>query len=154
MKCSRRPSLQGIKTTQDVHELRHHLKFLCGDFLTAERLSRDNSVTSAQCKLCSAPVETITHVLSECRATSEVREALLPELLNTVLKVNPQSHILGAPRSPEIFTQFLLDCTSLNLPASHRIAAHHPQVTDVFQISRNWCYRISKLRNRLLCLRK
>ena len=143
------PALQNITSTQDVQKLRYHLKFLCGDFLTAERLSRDNN-TSPQCKLCLTAVETTAHVLTKCRATSEVQRDLIPTLLNTIQDIDPHNHILLSPIPTEYLTQFLLDCTSPNLPEPYRIPAHNPCVGDIFKITRNWCYRSSKLRSRLL----
>ena len=142
-------ALQNVTSTQDVQKLRYHLKFLSGDFLTAERLARDNN-SSSQCKLCQAAVETTAHALTECRATSEVHRDLIPTLLNTVQDIEPNNHLLLSPLPSEHLTQFLLDCTSLNLPDPYRIPAHNPRVGEIFRISRNWCYRTSKLRSRLL----
>ena len=71
------PALQNIKTTQDSLKLRAHLKFLTGDYLTAERLSIDQG-TNPKCRLCSAPCESTEHILTQCRATSDIYERLLP----------------------------------------------------------------------------
>ena len=81
------PALHNIYTTQDVKKLRLHLKFLTGDILTNERLSIDQPTLSPACYLCDAPVESIEHVLVVCRATSEVRNRLIKELMNVVASV-------------------------------------------------------------------
>ena len=143
------PALLSISNVQEVRKLRHHLKFLSGDFLTAERLAIDNG-TSPQCKLCLAPVENTAHVLTKCRATSDIHSRMLPELLNTVLQVQANCALIQSTGHSHFLTQFILDCTSLNLPASHRIAAHNPGAGKVFAVARNWCYAISRERARLL----
>ena len=142
------PVRLNINTSQDALKLRHHLKFLCGDYLTSERLSLDQGL-SPHCKLCLAPVETIEHVLTLCRGTRAIVERLLSELLNTVLEVQPNCAILNNPTQPYL-TQFILDCTSLNLPDSYRVPAHNPNVTRIMEISCDWCHAISKERARQL----
>ena len=121
------PALLNVKSMQDVQKIHHHLKILTGDFRTAERLALNNG-TSPQCKLCLAPVESTAHALTECSATSDIHSHMLPELLNTVLQVQPNCTILYSPTHPQWLTQFILDCTSPNLPALHRVAAHNPCV--------------------------
>ena len=143
------PALLNILNTQDAKKLRHHLKFLTGDFLTGERLAIDQPNLDPACKLCSAPVESIEHVLVSCRATSEVRQRIFPELVNVVAKVQPTSQILQNPSHHQL-TQFILDCTSPNLAETLRIPAHNPGISEVFRISRDWCYAVSNERTRLL----
>ena len=62
------PALLNIKTTQDSKKLRHHLKFLTGDFLTGWRKSIDQPGSNPACKLCSAPWETTEHIMTTCPA--------------------------------------------------------------------------------------
>ena len=93
------PALQHLLTTQDAKKVRYHIKFLCGDFLTGERLGLDQGV-NPQCPLCPAPVETASHILVQCRAMHHVRERLLPELLNTILTADLTCLILVYPASP------------------------------------------------------
>ena len=140
-------ALKNINTTQDTKKLRLHLKVLSGDLLTGERLALQDG-TSPSCKLCHAPVETTQHILTECAGTADIHQRLLPELLNTVLQVQPSSHIL-VDQSIHL-TQFILDCTSINLPEIIRIPAHNPKVCEVFRISRDWCYSVITERSRLL----
>ena len=49
-------------------------------------------------------------------------------------------------------TQFVLDCTSINLPDIYRIPAHNKRISEIFRISRDWCFGISSERARLLKL--
>ena len=140
--------LHNINTTQEVRKLRYHLKFLTGDYLTAERLAADQAPISPKCKLCCAPVESLAHVLTGCLATAETRRRILPDLLNTVSQVQPSCAILSS--QVDHMTQFILDCTSLNLPTPFRIPSHNPRVSEIFVISRDWCYAIGRERQRLL----
>ena len=104
------PTIHGILTTQDVKKLRLHMKFLTCDILTDE-LSADTT-----CPLCHSPSPDPTeHALVSCQALSEVRSRIFPELLNTAAQVQPMSGILSYDIPPPIMTQFILDCTSLNL---------------------------------------
>ena len=141
-------ALQNILTTRDVLKLRAHMKFLCCDILTGEQLSREQGA-DPKCKLCSAPVETTEHIISDCRPLHPIRERLLPELLNTVLAVAPNCQLLTQPYSAHL-TQFILDCTSLNLPNGYRLSPQNPDTNRVFRISRDWCYLFMKERTRLL----
>ena len=140
------PALRDINTTQDVKKLRLHLKFLTCDFLTNERLSLDQPSLSPACHLCQAPVDSIEHVLAVCRATNDVRSRLLPDLLNTVANVQPTCSLLLNTTSEDILTQFILDCSSLNLPDSFRIPAHNPDIFAVFKPSRDFRFSISNER--------
>ena len=117
------PVLNNIYTTQDVRKLRLHLKFLAGDYLTNDRLALDQPGKSPACSLCADP-DSIEHVIYSCRATAPVRSRLLPELLNVVAKVHPTCDILSKLHPADIMTQFILDCTSYNLPNPCRIPAN------------------------------
>ena len=148
------PILHNICTTQDVKKLRLHIKCLTCDFITNERLAKTRPNRSSACDLCSAPSESVEHALVSCMATAEVRRRIFPELLNVVAQVQPLCGILNCQPPPPnpVLTQFILDCTSFNLPESCRIPAHNPEVYKVYRISRDWCFAISKERSRLLKL--
>ena len=144
------PAIMNIHTQQDVRRFRYHIKFLACDYLTNERLSKDQPHHNPACVLCGAPVDSLEHVLATCRATQECRSRLLPELLNTVAAVQPMCAILQSYPTPDILTQFILDCTSLNLPDRYCIPAHNPNIHAVFKVSRDWTYSIGSERLRLL----
>ena len=105
------PALRNIHSTQDVLRLRQHIKCLSRDYLTAERLNRDNG-SNPQCKLCYAPLESVQHVLTQCTATIDIHSRMLPELLNVVLRVHPTCDFLRIDMQAQHLTQW----TSLNLP--------------------------------------
>ena len=95
-------------------------------------------------------VESTEHVLVSCRATSEVRSRLFPELMNKVSQVQPMSKILDSNIPSSILTQFIIDCASFNLPTSVRIPVHNPGISEIYSMARNWCYGIARERSRLL----
>ena len=142
------PVLHNILTTQDSKKLRLHLKFLTCDYIRydSQACSLCNDAED-DISVCSDPTE---HVLVRCRATSSVRQRLFPELMNTVSRVNPTSGILLYNVSPSILSQFILDCTSFNLPDSVRIPVHNHGLSDIYRISRDWCFAIHSERVRLL----
>ena len=144
-------ALLNINTTQDALRLRFHLKFLTEDYLTAERLATNNG-TNPACRLCPASIESTVHILTNCSATVDIHHRLLPELLNVVCRVQPTSHILID--HSQYLTQFILDCTSLNLPTAYRVPTHNPDVSQVFKLSRDWCYAVARERARLLKAKK
>ena len=124
----------------------HEHKCLIPQFCN-EREAIDKGI-SPQCKLCSAPVESTEHVLTQCRGTAEIADRLLPEMLNTVLSIQPGCAILN--NHEPYLTQLVLDCISLNPPEPYIIPGHHPHVSEIFRISRHWCYAISRARLKLL----
>ena len=142
------PVLHQILTTQDVKKARSHVKFLCGDVLTGERLHRDQGI-SPHCHLCLYLVETTEHVLLHCRSTYEVRERLLTELLNAVAAADPCCFILTQQATP-YFVQFILDCTSLNLPNHFRLSPQNPKTYVVIKTARDWCHGVLQERGRQL----
>ena len=144
------PALRNIFTSQDVKKLRHHLKFLTGDYLCNFRLALDQPNRNPACELCDAPEDTIEHILVVCRATHAVRERLLPDLLNIVSEVQPMCGILSNHAVAPILTQFVIDCSSLNLPDNFRVPAHNPLITEIYRCSRDWAFAINSERTRLL----
>ena len=145
------PVLHGILSTQDAKKLRLHLKFLTCDFFCNELLAHSQPAISSACDLCPspAPVDSIEHALVSCLAMNEIRSRLYAELVNTIAQVQPNCNILQETPSAPVLTQFILDCTSLNLPQSIRIPAHNPGIVKICKISRDWCYAISCERLRL-----
>lgn len=158
------PALFGLHTTRDVERLRPHLKMLSGDYLTYSRIAEDRKSGDPSCRLCressshSAPPETIPHILTECRGTAEVRERILPELLNTLLSAKPNHIYLTCPPSllklDLTLTQFILDCTSFNLSDQYRLDINNDNVEKMFTISRDLCHAVHSSRMNKLKLLK
>ena len=59
----------------------------------------------------------------------------------TYLVSQPSLHILDLT-----LAQFILDCTSFNLPDSHRIDVNCNHVATVFNVSRDFCYAVHSSR--------
>ena len=146
------PALHNILTTQEVSMARPHLKMLTGDYQCLANIARDRG-SNPQCRICppsSAPPETITHILLQCTGTTDSRNRVWPELLNTVAAIFPNNQILSNVTSPEVATQFILDCTSLNLPNGYRIDICHPGAATIFQRARQYCYAVHSERTNKL----
>ena len=134
------PSLQYIWTTQDVKKARVHIKFLIGDL--------PSDLTSENCCQIDKGQRCMTeHILAICPKYKEVRQRVLPDLLNIVLSVQPTCRLLRE-QPPDVLTQFLLDCTSLNLQDDYRIPAQNPGVPLVFACARDWCFAIASIKSR------
>ena len=143
----------GAEDSRSVEKMRIHLKFLTGDLLSFEKLARDRG-GNPSCRLCPAPVENTEHILTECKATSEIRERLYPELVNLVAQFSTSCSLLDRSLTPNsILTQFILDPASMNLRNSHRISYQHPRLSDLYGMSRDWCFAIYQCRMRLLKLK-
>ena len=143
--------LHGILSTQDAKKLRLHLKFLTCDFFCNELLSHSQPSISPACDFCPspAPVDSIEHALVSCLPMTEIKSRLYAELVNTIAQVQPNCSILREIPTAPVLAQFILDCTSPNLPQSIRIPAHNPGIVKICKISRDWCFAISCERLRL-----
>ena len=117
--CGRsHPALHNLLTTQAVKIARPHLKMLAGDYMCYYFLWKDRG-SDPQCRLCPSSKylpETITHMLMLCRGTHETRNRLWPELVNTIATTFPLNKMLSGDVAVTTAAQFILDCTSLNLP--------------------------------------
>ena len=148
------PILSWVLTTQDVLRVRIHLKMLSGDYLCQGNLAKDRGLDPS-CLLCKAhyrlhaPVEDILHVLTMCRATSDTRLRIVPELLNCIAKYFPTNSLLKRINHEQL-CQFILDPTSLNLPMDCRIQPNHSDLPHVMFICRNLCFALHKTRIRQL----
>ena len=132
------PALHNIINTQDVAKLRSHLKFLTQDLVPRRILENHDS-----CILCGTTyIEIHEHLLVICNdpVLKDLRNRLLPELLNIVSLAYHNCAILLELPDPSILAQFLLDCTSLNLPDGYRVPLNLPGIHEIFRISRDWCH--------------
>ena len=144
-------ALGNAANTRDIPKLRIHIKFLTGDYLTYARQAADQKTNDPHCRLCQAPYEDIKHILAECRSLSDIRQRILPDMLNLVSMINPSSGLLNPQTlTPATLTQFILDCGSINLNNSYRLSYTHPGTQEVFRISRDWCFSIHNMRTKLL----
>ena len=130
------PMLSQLLTTQDVALVRPHVKMLAGDYMCYSFLAHDQG-TSPHCRLClavsphqAAPAEDYEHLLTRCRATADTRNSRMPGLLNTVAQHCVHNRLLSQASHPHM-TQFLIDCTSLNLPTDIRVPHDHHGYSEI-----------------------
>ena len=71
-----------------------------------------------------------------CPETSGQKPAILAELKAVIHKTAAHIQVDQLCESPKIFTQFAVDCTSLNLPNEYRININDPVANEIFQITR------------------
>ena len=109
--------------------------------------------TISYCRLCQllyhcqAPPESLEHLLTRCRATSDVRDRIMPELLNTIASYSPHNSLLSSP-SHITLTQFILDCSSLNLNVDTRIPPNREGFIDITRLCSSLIFAIHKERTR------
>ena len=148
------PVLRNVAAASDVLKLRVQVRFLVGDYLTYSLDHSHGNGKSPHCRLCSTadtPLnESVSHVISQCSALESVRSRILPEILDVVRNLSPQKWVSNYLhlQNDNTRTQFILDCTSQNLPISIRVKATNCMV--VFRVTRDFCFAIHKERMRLL----
>ena len=148
------PILSWVMTTQDVLIVQPHVKMLAGDYLCYEHLAHDRGL-DPHCRLCiahfknQAPAETMEHLLTRCKATSDTRDAKLPDLLNIVAKYSPSNRLLSKPAHSQL-AQFILDCTSLNLSPETRISPSNPGFISITRQCSSLVHALHKDRKRQL----
>ena len=143
------PIIAGITDSRDIQKLRAHVKFLTGDILTGERLAKDRG-TDPKCRICSASNDNIVHIMTQCRGTSDIRERLHADLMNTVAQIDDKNMVLEHGTTDETLTQFVLDPSSMNLPSGYRLSTIHPRLQEVLRISCDWCFALNSIRTTLL----
>ena len=145
------PMFRWVSSTRDVTRVRPHVKMLSGDYLCYANLAHDRD-TDPHCCLCllvPAPKEDLVHVLTMCSATRDTRSRLMPDLFNTIASFYPSNGLLNhTPHS--VLTQFILDCSSLNLPADIRVPPAHPGYVDISRQCSNLIFTLHKDRTRQL----
>ena len=86
-----------------------------------------------------------------------MRSRLVSEVSHVVQHLSPKewnrnSNLLN---DPKILTQYVLDCTSPNLPKSLQVPPRDSEKTiSVFKVTRDFCFAIHKERMRQLKLLK
>jgi hypothetical protein len=130
-------------------------KMLSGDYLCYicyAKLPCDRCV-DPHCCVCKAhshhpaPGEDLVHLLTRCRATADTRDRIMPVLINTVAQYFPSNGLLSNPNHGSL-TQFILDCSSLDLPTNIRIHPSHQGFTSITKECRNLVYSLHQDRSR------
>ena len=149
--------LAWVLTTQDVVIVRPHIKMLAGDYQCYAYLAYDRG-TNPHCRMCHilsrpssdpAPAEDLVHLLTRCMATADTRNRILPELLNIVAHSFPSNNLLNNT-SHDLLTQFILDCSSINLSVDIRDPPNHPSFTSITRQCSTLIHGLHKDRTRQL----
>ena len=143
------PILTGVDTVRQVMKLRPQIKMLCGDYLTYGTLAKQGD-GSGHCRLCPGEWEDIRHILTECEATRVARDNVLPQLRDVLANVAPNVDYNDLAKDPKILSQFIVDCTSMNLPNESRINMSNSHMHEIFEITRDLCYCSHNLRMKAL----
>ena len=138
------PALHEITTTQQVSKMRPHLRMLCNDYYTYEQKAKYQGGSPA-CKLCtSKEPESIEHILTICQNYSDIRGRVILEMKNLLMDVDYIQTWEPIFSENQNLTQFILDCTSFNLPI--RINYSDQIASKIFKLSRGLCFFIHKTR--------
>ena len=129
----------GFEFLQKSLKLRKSFKFI-----------KVNSGGTPFCRLCTEKKisENIPHILICCEAYSEIRNRILPQLENMIVKGKSNIDFKELQSNAESLTQFILDPTSINL--KNRISETDPDLPDIFRLSRDFCHAIGSERAKLL----
>ena len=143
-------ALSGVVTTQSVQKLRAHLKMLTDDLYTYEKRAKYQG-GSSQCRLCTVSdlttenTEDLVHILTICNTYRETRLRILLQMEILCLRARNDINFQIILENRKQLTQFILDCTSLNL--ENRISEQDEVCPLIFNLSRDLCYNIMKKRN-------
>ena len=131
-------------TTRDYLKTRCHLKFLCDDFYTYERKAKFQG-GSPCCRLCADNLnEDTVHIIATCTAYSDIRVRILDTMKRACLEATPIFHVNDLFDDNMLLTQFVLDCTSSNLP--RRINQECDLFSTILSLSRDLCFGIARTR--------
>ena len=91
-------------------------------------------------------------LLTECEGTKETRERVMESFVANLNVMNNNSLPLTQEilQDKPILTQFILDCSSMNLPNNLRVNINDRTITDVIWAARDFCYAIHNERMRQL----
>ena len=158
------PVLNGSVTVQQVKKMRPVVKMLAGDYYSYS-IKSDQVGGGDHCRICPdpgpsstgediTPREDIQHILTECVATANTRDRILRDL-NTVLSQEDNEHLQMTNNmfqemmeDKPTLTQFILDCSSLNLPNNVRINQNDKRLYNIIRVTRDLCYSIHNERIR------
>ena len=142
------PALSEIISTHTVRKARAHINMLCDDVYT---FKRKYEVFSPHCRLCfylnnpqsTAPQsEDIQHIIAQWSYYKDIRAKILFQMEILCRQSKSDINFKFILRNNHLITQFILDCTSLNLP--EKINQNNEICPLIFNLGRDLCYYISK----------
>ena len=144
------PSLSELVTPQDVKKSRIHLKMLVGDYMTFE-IKSQQSGGSPMCRGClelTPSIESLEHILTECKLYSDIRTRIFTEYENACNQTKNKLNFSAITQNKSQLCQFILDPSSLNLHIRVNIADN--ALGTLFKISRDFCYAVNAARLKYL----
>ena len=103
------------------------------------------------------PVEDLPHVVSSCPKLEEPRQSVTNGLEQLLVRSSTQDTVSISGEEferlvadDELFTQFVVDPTSFNLPDPYRINVNDANLIQICKLTRNLCFSINQLRIRKL----
>ena len=70
------------------------------------------------CRLCQESIEDLEHIIAQCSEYSGVRDSILDEIEKICSEKKSVIDFEEIRKTKKHLTQFILDCSSLNLPLS------------------------------------
>ena len=146
------PALAGIFTTKCVAKSRDHIKMLTDDLYTYDKKARYQG-GSPQCRLCSEQhVEDLVHIVATCKTYQNCRLRILFQMEIICRHAKSRINFRTIQQNPNQLTQFILDCTSINL--ENRISEYDEICPLIFNLARDLCHGIIRTRDSQLKLLK
>ena len=145
--CGSSPAKIAMATVQAL--------MISGRFRTEELCSNWSNNKSGVCLLskeCSSTIENLHHILSACSVLQPTRHKLMKFTEEYSMKFPVIKNLVSSlcDQSSPLFSQFLLDCSSLpsviKAAQLHGDEIHH----HLFHITRTWVYTLHKTRLKLL----
>ena len=139
-------SLKGISSSNKAIRSRAHIKMLCNDLQTQEEKTKHQG-GSPYCLLCSKPksnIENLCHIIAKCDCYNDIRQRIIHQIEIICATAATKINFKLILSNDEWTTQFILDCTSVNLPV--RISTEYSYCQRIFELSRDLCYQINKTR--------
>ena len=157
LQCKPHPVLQGVATTYEVKQMRCQVKMLCGDLYTYS-VKASQTGGSPHCRLCLHPYEDLPHVIFFGK-TQDQRERCTQELKTILVNADndqictkslTETQFTELVENEDLFTQFIVDPTSFNLPEMYWISLQDDNISQFFSIARRMCYSSNKVRMKKL----
>ena len=125
-------------------------RLLSGRYRTNDLIKHWNQ---SQTGLCSAPgcdsKETVTHIIIECRAYTNIRQKLLSMCLSTHCQEVYKLVLQALTSTKEYLMQFILDCSSLPQVITAKQKYGEVIFSEIFRLTRTWCFALHRERLRM-----
>ena len=99
-------------------------------------------------ELGTAQPQLVQHILTTCSYYTDVRNRVISDMKTIIEKIDYIQSYETIFEDDLNLTQFILDCTSTNLPI--RLNYNDRNTSDIFELSKGLCYSINKTRLNLL----